>query len=51
MFAEKGFTCLETDLSSPKLQVLSSEALMSHFESGVVDADCRHHINNLDTWI
>jgi hypothetical protein len=33
MFPEKGFTCLECDLSMPDNSVANSETLMHHFES------------------
>jgi hypothetical protein len=33
MFPEKGFTCMESDLSMPEGIVTDSEALMHHFES------------------
>jgi len=33
IFAEKGFTCIECDLSMPDNSVANSETLMHHFES------------------
>lgn len=33
MFPEKGFTCIETDLTMPEETVTDSDALMQHFES------------------
>ena len=33
MFPEKGFTCMQSDLSMPESIVADSEALMHHFES------------------
>lgn len=32
MFPEKGFTCIETDLTMPESPASDSEALMHHFE-------------------
>lgn len=33
MFPEKGFTCIQTDLTMPSSPAVDSEALMHHFES------------------